>query len=287
MTEALQKIPFVEISPHAKETAGFVEVEVAGEKHSHYTTFTDGFAFTVRIDSKILPASAINKKLEEEIQRLKTLENRRIGRKERVTIKEAIELALLPQALVKTNRITCFYSIPNKLLFIPVSNPKLSGRIVGLLCQAAGSIKTETIHIDSQKQGLTNRLENHLYHEEMAFDNFELGNYIQMESSDKQKVTLHRESLTDSRAGIKEAIAAGFTVTNVQLIYKQIKFKLTTDFQIKSISKTADTETELEAKDFFELWQHEAATQTLELSMIVNELCKMLGYQPPEEMQLS
>ena len=101
LNEALAACQFVECTPHAAQSSGFVFAS------PDYGTFTreagDFTEFRLRTDTKILPASVVNDATAEKAKEIEAMQGYKPGRKQTKEIKDAVTLELLASAFVKTH----------------------------------------------------------------------------------------------------------------------------------------------------------------------------------------
>jgi recombination associated protein RdgC len=273
----LKEKPFIDPLPLWAGSSGFVSRNGEGL----VDTFIGGLAFTVRIDTKIVPASAVKAELDKRSkQQCEETGRTRLSKAERADLKDMITAEFRAKALVKTALVTCFYRRDKQYLIIPTSSRTTAAAITSLLIAAVGSVKTETIHVSDVKHGLTTRMQAWLGDDPDAFGEFmpHVDTELAMGS---QKLTVKMEQLTEAKAGLHKAFADGFGVKSMRLLAgNEVSFKLTSDFAFKSIDFPANPDAEKHDDD---VWLHEAAVQTLNLSSVITELCDMLGYKEPEQ----
>jgi recombination associated protein RdgC len=275
----LEATPFADLLSNDVQAIGFIPTQPCGE---YVASFIDGYAFTVRHDQKVVPASAIKQRLKEWEGKIEAEESRRIGRKERKELKERVTEELLTKALAKTTEITVFYDTACKYLIIPVSSRSKAQMIMTLLIKALESVKTSTIHISDVAKGVTAMLADHLSGNDAAFGDFHLGDKFQLVNK-KEKVSFDQTAPTETATkGLTEALAAGFAVKSLQLVYGAVTFNLTNEFHLKSIQFEGNTEHEAGA-NAADRWAHEASIQTLMMSGLLYALCELIGYAKAEE----
>ena len=267
----LAEKPFTEPTSMEAGSIGFIERDGYG----FVTPFHGGLAFAVRIDEKIVPVGAVNTELAKRVKEIEASFGRRIGKKERAEIKDGVVIDLRRKALVRTDIITCFYDVENNYLIVPTTSATLAGRIVSLLVQAVGSIKTETIHVSDVKQGLTTRMQAWLNGDDEAFDDFDPQGQVSITLSG-QSMTIKVASLQSAREGLQKAFDAGFEVKSIRLFDGELaSFVMSSDFVFTSIAFPA-----IAGDDNVEdLWQHEASVQLLNFSSIIAKLCAMFAYK--------
>lgn len=267
----LAEKPFTEPMLLEAGSIGFVERDGYG----WVSPFHGGLAFAIRIDEKIVPTSAINTELAKRVKGIEQTEGRKVGKKWRAEIKDGVIADLRCKALVKSAIITCYYDSKNNYLVVPTTSATIAGRIVSLLVQAVGSVKTETIHVSDVKQGLTTRMKAWLDGDEEAFDEFDPSGQVSI-ALNGQSITVKVASLQSAREGLQNAFTAGFEVKAIRLFDGELaSFVMTSDFVFTSVEYPA-----LAYDDHVEdAWAHEAAAQVLNFSTIITKLCAMFAYK--------
>jgi len=280
LAKHLAEFPYHPIADTALSQASFVPNKTSNEL---VTEFTDGFAFHLRYDEKILPASVVKAKSDERIAKFEAEQGVRLKKAEREAIREQTLVDLAKTALVKTSIIPAFYSTKDNLLIVNTGGKKFADRVTSYLIHAVGSVKTTTIHVSNIKHGLTTRLKSHLWRDDNAFDGFEVGASVALKSG-SQKVSYSLEDLETARAGILEAIDKGFEVERLAMVHHGVEFKLTSDFHFKAVRfEDSEREDDDEVTDAVHFWKHEAGVQVLQFSAALNQLCDLLGYKAEEE----
>lgn len=241
--------------------------------------FPGGVAFKVRIDEKIIPASAVEQEMERMALETLRLTGRKPGKKERKELKDAALLALAPRAFPRTAEITCFYERATQYLIVPTTSKKLSDIITSALVHAVASMKTTTINVSGIKKGLTARMTKWLANDSEAFGEFNPSGDAAL-AIEKRRLTVKMGHLQAAKEGLQEAIGKGFQVTSLGFnhIDTGVEFRLTDAFQFKGIVFVHDP-----AEGDTDLFAAEAAIEVAEFSKVVTELCTMMAYQEPEE----
>jgi len=281
----LQELPWEEMGEATLSRASFVPVGGTGEL---VVPIEGGFAFAMRYDEKIIPTSALNARTDEAVDKIKKEQDRRVYRKERQEIKETIHAEMARIAFIKTTVVNAFYRSEDRYLIVATSSEKMAKCLTGNLVKVVGSVKSETIHIDGLKQGLTTRLTNWLDGIEneggtAAFRPFDVGSYVQMTGLEGGKLTVQVGDTSAAREGLIEAISAGFAVEAMALVSDSCDFKMTSDFKFKSIKFDATDATEDDELDAVGYWRHEAGVQSLIFANVISQLCTLFGYVPPIE----
>lgn len=265
-------------------SAGFVPIPATGELVS---TFEGGLAFAVRYDSKILPGTVIRAETDKRIAKIEADEFRKVGRKDRLQIKEMVTDELLAKALTKTAIVTCYYDPKNERLVVPVSSKQLADVVTRQLVHAVGSVKTTTINVSDVKLGLTTKVQQWLNDDSGDIQPFgehlEPGGWVKM-VGESESVTFDMAALDKAYAGIDDALGKDFQVSELEMTFQlSTTFRLTNDFRLKGIEFCYEPAED--AADKRELWELDASTQLLELSRIIDALCDLLSYKEPAQVE--
>lgn len=267
---------FQECMPTQVRSVGFVP---PGETCALTAEFKNGFAFRVRIDEKQIPASVIKREVDATVARITERTGHKVGKKERAEIKDEVMLELSKQAFPRTAIITCFYQQTTGYLIVPTTSKKLADIIVTALVKAAGSVKTETIHVSDVKHGLTTRLMAWNSGNEDAFGVFQPCAEAALQQGDR-KISIKMGSLTGANQAIKEALESKFEVMSMGFTHDgDTEFRLTKDFRLKGIEFAFDFEDEDEEEiSFYGL----ATLEVDAVSAVITDLVAMIGHGEQE-----
>lgn len=94
----------------------------------------------LRRQEKVIPAAVVNETLQERVEELEAKENRHVGRKEKLTIKEDILSELTPRAFVRSSFTWGYISPADKLVVVDASSAKKADEFLDLLRQTIGSL---------------------------------------------------------------------------------------------------------------------------------------------------
>lgn len=274
----LEKARFKEMLSLDWAAKGFVEIPATGELVS---TFAGGLAFAVRYDTKILPASVIRNETNKRVKAIEDADGRKVGRKDRLAIRDQVTDDLLPRALHKTAVVTCFYSPEKKHLIVPVSSKPLADVVTSELVHAIGSIKTTTINVSDVKLGLTTKVKQWLEDDAsgaFGYDFVPAGRVKLV--GEGESVSFDMSTLERAQDGINDALSKNFQASELGMIFKEsTSFRLTHEFRLKGLYFSYEP-TE-DAEDVRSAWEFDASIQLLELTKIIDSLCDLLGYKEP------
>lgn len=273
---ALAARTFTECEPLSMRSVGFVP---PSEGCRMVAEFQGGFAFRVRIDQKTIPGALVKREVDATVASIKKDHGRTVGKKERAEIKESVMVALAMQAFARTAILTCFYQEATGYLIVPSTSQKLADAIVTALIEAAGSVKTETIHVSDVKHGLTERLKRWNAGDDDAFGVFQPCAEAALQQAER-KITIKMGQLRAADTGIKEALEAQFQVNSLGFTHEgETEFRLTKDFRLKGIEFAHTDKEDKDEPSFY-------AQATLEVdavSAVLTDLIAMIGHGEAEE----
>lgn len=275
----LEGLPFEELPSSLGRGAGFVKTYGEWVK-----TFPGGYAFTVRVDEKVIPGSLIKAELKKACERFEENEGFKPGRKVRNELRERVVETLTAKALSRTKLITGFYHLPSQTLLVPAVSDKARNDFTGVLLRAVESIKATTIYVSTVKASLTTRLEATLNGIDGQFGEFFMGNKVVLAGPSGKSSFDLIDDLDNASAGIREAIARGDLVKEIALTAgDDVTFRLTQDFALKGINFGEAIDIEEGYDNEFDEFEHEAAAQTSIVVSLVDALCQLFDYQPPAD----
>ncbi|WP_417596653.1 recombination-associated protein RdgC [Oceanospirillum sp.] len=94
----------------------------------------------LRRQEKVIPAAVVNETLQEKVEELEAKENRHVGRKEKLSIKEDILSELTPRAFVRSSFTWGYIAPKDNLVVIDASSAKKADEFLDLLRQTLGSL---------------------------------------------------------------------------------------------------------------------------------------------------
>lgn len=284
LEEHLSAKPFVELGTSDFAGAGFVPP--AEGQPDLVVPFHGGYAFAVRYDEKIVPASVTTAEAKKAIAAEEEECGFRLGKKRRQELRESTFQNLVARALTRTKVVQCYFVPTSNLLIVPTTSKKLADTITGELVQVMGSIKATTIYVSEAKASLTTRLSSYLDEvndrEDPPFGSFKVGSKCKLRSSDGRRFSFDLGAdLTEARDGINEAVRVGSQIEEIELLDGDLAFRFTADFKLKGIDLGTEPSKADAFDDALEHWKHEAGIQADAVHRIVIEVCALLDYKEP------
>lgn len=140
---------------------GFVGNRITGELATPMTD-NQGYHFTLRTDQKKIPPDVLMQALGSKVAEIEKQEDRKVGRKELLIIKDEVVDHLLKKAFWHTTHAHCFYSEKHQRLYISNCPDPVVQQVINKLIMSIGELQTSTLHLCDVKHGTTTRMQNHL-----------------------------------------------------------------------------------------------------------------------------
>lgn len=146
LNNLLSRKPFTPCTAMQQRSFGFVRPRDS-----------DGYAVNVAgrllvqacIESKIIPAKAVNLQLQKKIAEVKANEDRAVGRKERQQMKEDIIAAILPTALTEQSVVNAWFDTERGWLAIGARSKTLADEFTAHLREAIGTLPVVPVANDT------------------------------------------------------------------------------------------------------------------------------------------
>ena len=107
----------------------------------HYCHALDALLFfAVKRQEKILPAAVINEEMQPRLDALEQEKGRPLSRKEKQSLKEELQLSLLPRAFSRSSLTQGYYDPHHQWLVINTSSASKAEDVLALLRKALGSL---------------------------------------------------------------------------------------------------------------------------------------------------
>lgn len=226
-----------------------------------------------RREDKVIPPSALNEAIAERVQKLETLEGRKLRAKERLSLKDSALAELLPRALPRSKQILGYISLQDDLLVIGTSAAAEAEMFINCLRDTLDTFPVSTPQVKAKP---ADAFTYWLTHRKLP-DHFSLGDQCDlMDPEDTSTVTCRRQDLATSE--IRAHIEAGKICTRLGLRWHgDVKFSIDRDLALKQIRvETSDDETEDDGDPIARL-DAAFSNMTLEFARLLPALFEALG----------
>ena len=222
MREHLAELSFTPLTENQLSCAGFENNLVTGELVTNLPGV--GYVFVVRQDTKLIPTKIVNRKLKERVDALISSGLReKVTRKEKQAMKDQLIVEMAATAEYETTLTHALYDQSNELLYLNTTTKRPLKVVMHLLVKCMGSLKTQTIHIDDIKMGISNRLKDYLTdsaERPEALGPFYPLQFVKLKSADtaQEMVTFKGMALNGDRASdVVSLLEAGYLVEELEL----------------------------------------------------------------------
>jgi len=230
--ELLQENAFTPVHETQYSSKGWVPFTGADEL---LFTANDASFFRLRTDTKVLKASAINREVEDRAKAIEKQEERKVGKREKQEIKEAIITAHLPTALVDSSYTVGFIDHNNDRIIIDAGSAKVAEDFLDCLRETIGSLKVRPLAVEvSPTRVMTDTLYPDVEDKTLMYD-FLLGEKCSMNSLEGAKAKFSDIDLTDEYV-TNHITQGGMSVDSLALsIPDRLTFVLTDALILKDI----------------------------------------------------
>lgn len=186
----------------------------------------------LKTESKILPAAVVKQELEEKVYLIEQERGQKVGRKERLDLKEEITQKLLPKAFSKDTLLFAYIDYKNQRIIVDTNSPGKAEELLAYLRKSFGTLPILPFKpkIDFLIT-LTDWVKNDLTPEPLL-----LANNINLKALDLEgsKATLKNLDLKEEEVQLH--ISNGKYVEQVSMYWdNKISFNLTEDYFLKNI----------------------------------------------------
>jgi recombination associated protein RdgC len=194
----LAKRPVREIGAHEAQALGWEPYEYGNDKKM--TSEVRGFIFfKLNIQDKLIPAAVVEREVSKRVKKIETEQDRKVGKKEKTSIKDEVIFEFLPKAFVVESSIEAFIDIENRLLVVDTSSASKADLLVSFLRKTFGSLDCFPIAVQSP----------------IAFI---LTNWVDGSTRIPETLTLTGDYKLSSPEGEKKAGMKGFSGNSVDLV---------------------------------------------------------------------
>ncbi|MBD3649663.1 MAG: recombination-associated protein RdgC, partial [Pseudomonadales bacterium] len=225
-----------------------------------------------RREEKVVPRSALNDLIMERVQRVESLEDRKLRSKEKAGIKDECLANLLPRALPRSKQILGYLAPHDDLLVVDTGSATEAEMFLDCLRESLGSLAVVTPQVKSRPADIfTNWLKTR-----KLPDYFSLGDQCDLlDPEDGATVTCRRQDLGTSE--IRGHIDAGKLCTRIGIRWHgDLSLAVDKDLTLKQI-KTESSDDEAETEDAIAKLDAAFANMTLEFARFLPALFKALG----------
>ncbi|MGI9316198.1 MAG: recombination-associated protein RdgC [bacterium] len=233
---------------------------------------------TARREERILPATVIREAVNKKVQEIEKKQDRKIGRKQKLDIRDQLTFEMMPRAFTRGTLIQGLVMPEQKLLVVDCASRNRAEQWTSLLRQSLGSLPVKPLSLNRSP---SNQFTGWLGNNAKLPAGIALGDECVLQSPDDQGAVIRCRRQDLSGTEIREHLRAGKVVTQLALEWKHAtSFVINEDADIKRL-RFSDTLVEQAEADGVEdpaaEFDARFALMGLELSRFLPGLWDALG----------
>lgn len=231
------------------------------------------YLLCARREEKVIPTSALNEMIQEKVNKLESMESRRVRAKEKRSIKENALAELLPQALAKSKQVMGYIQPKQDLLIIDTSAPAEAEMFINCLRDSIGSLSVTPPQVKQKPQDVFTRW---LVNRKLP-ENFTFGDQCDLlDIEETSTVSCRRQDLETQE--VRSHLEAGKVCTRLGIRWRG-DFKCTVDKDVilKQLKLESLNDDQIEDEDPIAKLDAAFVNMTLELGRFIPELFDALG----------
>ena len=278
--EALHKTPFMACGATQEQSAGWVPPR--GEEHGLLAESVGGqWMLRFFSEAKQIPASVLNRKVQEKADAIEKEFGRKPGKKEKRDLKDEAKLDLLPMAFTKQSSMWVWIDPQAKLLVLDTGAQGKADEVVTLLVESLKGFGVALLDTQTSAQAAMA----HWLLTQEAPAGFSIDRECELKAADESKAVVKYGRHPLDIAEVKEHIEHGKLPTKLAMTWDdRVSFVLADSLQIK---KLAFTDTVLDQAGDEGGFDTDVAIATGELAKFIPDLIDALGGEGRTEISTS
>ncbi len=276
LERALQDARFVECGAHQEKSVGWIEPR--GQEHGALVeVVARQWIMKLMIEVKVLPASVVRRKVDEQVEQIEASTGRKPGKKERRTLNEDVRLALLPLAFTKQASVMVWVDPVSGFLVTDAGSQAKADEVMTWLIKAVDGLVVQLVQTQQSAAGT---MAAWLAAKEGPRD-FSVDRECELKAADESRAVVRYTRHALDTDEVSQHITMGKMPTRLALTWgSRVSFVLTEQLQLKKVafletvfegSPGASGDTEDDAFDA------DVAIATGELRKLLPDLLEALG----------
>ena len=275
LSTLLEEQQFEPCKPHDVQSIGWVPP--LGEYGKDFVHAGNGrILVCLKLQEKVIPSAAIKEKLQEKIQEIQERDERKVGRKERLEIRDEIIIQTLPVALTKSTLIYAYISLESKLLVVNAPGESKAELVVTELRQVLESfgVRPATTSLppaDAMTDWLMKRT---------PPESFQFGYQCQLKDMLDTSCVIKYQNCSVDLDEIRSQIEGSMLANRLELSHNGLEFVVDDSLAIKRI-RFSDVLQEqaaaIEAEDYAQVFDSEFTVMTAAIDEALDQLFASLN----------
>ena len=271
LADALQKTVFAECGATQERSVGWVPPR--GEQHGPLVESVAGqWVMRFMMEAKVLPASVINRKVNEKAEAIEKAEGRKPGKKEKKDLKDEAKLDLLPMAFTKQGAMWVWIDPQARTLVLDTSAQGRADEVVTLLVEGLPGFALALLDTQTSPQAAMA----HWLMTQEPPAGFTADRETELKAADESKAVVRYARHPLDIDEVRQHIEHGKLPTKLAMTWDdRVSFVLTEGLQIKNIA-LLDAVMDGNSKEDGG-FDTDVAIATGELSRLIPDLIEALG----------
>lgn len=239
-------------------------------------TMREAALVSLRRDDKVLPAGVIRDALDKKVAEIEAAELRKVGRKEKLAMKEQITDDLLPRAFTRTSRTAAYFDLARGWLVVDSGSASKAEALLSNLREAMPPLPATLPRTVLSPHTL---MTDWLAAGEASGD-FVLDSDCELKDSSENGAVVRCTRMDLTADEIRQHIATGKQVTRLGLIWRErIRFVLTDQLRLKRVQflDVLQEEASQAGDDAASLFEATFLLMSEELGELVTDLIAAMG----------
>ena len=270
LEEALGKSPFAECGATQERSAGWVPPR--GEPHGPLAeSVANQWVMRFMTEAKMLPASVLNRRVNEKAAHIEATEGRKPGKKEKKELKDEAKLDLLPMAFTKQGSMWVWLDPQARTLVLDTGSQARADEVVSSLVEGLTGFALALVDTQTSAQAAMA----HWLTTQESPAGFSIDRECELKAADESKAVVRYGRHPLDIAEVQQHIEHGKLPTRVAMTWDdRVSFVLTDGLQLR---KVAMLDVVTESKDGDGGFDADVAITTGELSKLIPDLIEALG----------
>ncbi|WP_260675312.1 recombination-associated protein RdgC [Comamonas aquatica] len=270
LEDALQKAPFQPCGATQEQSSGWVPPR--GEAHGLLAESVGGqWILRFMSESKMLPASVLNRKVQEKADAIELEFGRKPGKKEKRDLKDEAKLDLLPMAFTKQSSMWVWIAPQAQLLVLDTGAQGKADEVVSLLVESLQGFGVALVDTQTSAQAAMA----HWLLTQEAPAGFSIDRECELKAADESKAVVKYGRHPLDIDEVKQHVEHGKLPTKLAMTWdERVSFVLTDALQVKKIALLDAVLDQAGDEGGFDT---DVAIATGELSKLIPDLFTALG----------
>lgn len=278
LNQALAEDAFVACGSQEQKRMGWVSpITGAVEDNSFTHASQNYFMVCAKRQEKILPAAVVNEFLAEKVSLIEAHEDLKVGRKQRLQLKDEVMMELLPKAFTRSQLQYAYIAPDQGYLVIDAASASKAEELINCLRDSLGSmpvvplsshqtpVDTMTAWVSGQSTG----------------NNLVLGDECQLADAQDAGSVIRCKQQDLSSTDITNLLASGMLVTKLSLHWNEaVNFILDDQLALKRVrfaDQIREQANEANAENLAQEFDVEFSVMSIELTALIKDLMQALG----------